>query len=47
MKPNDEREVAEIIWQKLKGTTIPDTYGPKEVKEIIERYWHRAMESEQ
>lgn len=47
MSQSNEREVAEIIWQKLKGTKIPDNYGAKEVKEIIERYWHRAMESEQ
>lgn len=47
MDLKQEREIAETIWQKLKGKKIPDSYTSKEVKDIIERYWHRAMESEQ
>lgn len=39
--------MASIIWRKIKGRELPDSYGESEVLGIIERYWHRAMESEQ
>lgn len=42
-----DREMASIIWRKIKGRELPDSYGESEVNGIIERYWHRAMESEQ
>ena len=41
------REVANQIWQKLKGKSVPDSYSDKECEEILKRYWHKAMESEQ
>lgn len=49
MESNDKswnRAIANIIWQKLKGKDIPDSYTDKEVLEILDRYWHRAAESE-
>ena len=49
MKTNDidfNREIANVIWLKLKGRSLPDSYKDKEVSEILARYWHRAMESE-
>lgn len=42
-----EREIANIIWQKLKGIDVPDRYSDAEIGNILDRYWHRAMESEQ
>lgn len=48
MKANNlSREVADIIWKKLKGRSVPDTYSEKEIEDIVTKYWHRAMESEQ
>jgi len=44
-KFNDE--TSKIIWNKLKGKDIPETYSDKDKEEIVNRYWHRAMESEQ
>ena len=41
------RDIANIIWQKLKGKDVPDRYSDKECEEILQRYWHKAMESEQ
>jgi hypothetical protein len=40
------REVANVIWSKLKGKSVPDAYSDKECEEILKKYWHRAMESE-
>jgi hypothetical protein len=42
-----EREIANVIWQKLKGKKVPDRYTEQECSEILKRYWHKAMESEQ
>lgn len=42
-----ERQIANIIWVKLKGKNIPDSYSEAEVRHILDRYWHKAMESEQ
>ncbi len=44
-KFNDE--TSKIIWNKLKGKDVPDHYSDKDKEEIVKRYWHRAMESEQ
>jgi hypothetical protein len=44
---SEELAVANIIWQKLKGKDIPKNYTEEEIKDIIEKYWHRAMENEQ
>lgn len=40
------KEVANTIWLKLKGIPIPKSYTEKDIESILERYWHRAMESE-
>ena len=42
-----KNEIANIIWQKLKGKDVPASYSDKEIDHIINRYWHKAMESEQ
>lgn len=41
------RQIANIIWQKMKGTNVPDFYTEKDCDDILKKYWHRAMESEQ
>ena len=41
------REVANVIWMKIKGKKVPDSYTDKDCEDILKRYWHRAMESEQ
>ena len=40
-------EIANIIWRKLKGKDVPISYSDREIDHIIDRYWHKAMESEQ
>ncbi len=47
MNASWERQIANIIWNKLKGKDLPDHYSDVEVKNILDRYWHKAMESEQ
>jgi hypothetical protein len=42
-----EREVANSIWLKLKGKFVPVEYSDKDCEDILKRYWHKAMESEQ
>lgn len=42
-----DRQTANKIWQKVKGKSIPETYSDKECEDIVKRYWHKAMESEQ
>jgi len=39
-------EMANIIWLKVKGIPIPDSYSEKDRLEILERYWTRAMNKE-
>lgn len=39
-------EMAEIVWQKVKGYPIPDSYSIEDKLSILERYWTRAMEKE-
>lgn len=41
------RDVANQIWLKLKGKSVPDSYSDKECEDILRKYWHKAMESEQ
>lgn len=41
------RDIANAIWLKLKGKPVPDTYSDKECEDILKKYWHKAMESEQ
>ena len=38
--------MAEIVWQKVKGYSIPDCYSEEDRLSILERYWHRAIEKE-
>ena len=42
-----QREIADIIWWKIKGKPLPTEYREQEVEGIWRRYWHKAMESEQ
>jgi hypothetical protein len=42
-----EREIANAIWLKLKGKSVPNSYSEKECQDILKKYWHKAMESEQ
>lgn len=39
-------EMAEVVWMKVKGYPIPDCYSVKDRLEILQRYWHRAIEKE-
>lgn len=39
-------EMAEMVWMKVKGYPIPDCYSIEDRLGILERYWHRAMNSE-
>lgn len=39
-------EMAEIVWQRIKGISIPDCYSEDDRLHIFERYWHRAIEKE-
>ena len=41
------RDVANVIWMKIKGKAVPEGYTDKDCEDILKRYWHRAMESEQ
>jgi hypothetical protein len=47
MNASFERQIADIIWKKLKGKELPAHYSDEEIRNILDRYWHRAMESEQ
>lgn len=39
-------EMADFIWRRVKGVSIPDCYSEKDRLEIFERYWTRAMDRE-
>ena len=39
-------EMAETVWEKVKGYPIPDCYSVEDRVGILERYWHRAVEKE-
>ena len=41
-----EHEISDIIWIKIKGKLVPEHYSDDDKKNIIDRYWTRAMESE-
>lgn len=49
MKNNEDwdRQVADRIWMKLKGKHVPNEYDIEQCRDILKRYWHKAMESEQ
>lgn len=47
MKTSWNREIANVIWLKIKGTPIPDYYTEKDCADVLQKYWHKALESEQ
>ena len=40
-------EMAEHVWQKVKGYPIPDCYSEEDRIGIFERYYHRAVAQSQ
>ena len=42
-----DRELAEQIWEVVKGRALPKYWTDKDLQEIIVRYWHKAMEKSQ
>jgi glucose-6-phosphate isomerase len=40
-------EMAEHVWQKVKGYPIPETYSVEDRLSIFERYYHRAVSQSQ
>jgi len=40
-------EMAEHVWQKVKGYPIPDCYSEEDRLGIFERYYHRAVSQSQ
>tara|TARA_B100000676_G_scaffold28308_1_gene26261 strand:- start:478 stop:600 length:123 start_codon:yes stop_codon:yes gene_type:complete len=34
-----DREIANIMWLKIKGKPIPEFYSDEDCKQIIYRYW--------
>lgn len=41
-----ELDMAEHVWDKVKGYPIPDCYSVEDRIGILQRYWHRAIEKE-
>lgn len=39
--------MAEDVWQKVKGYSIPDSYSEADRLGIFERYYHRAVSQSQ
>jgi hypothetical protein len=40
-------EMAEHVWQKVKGYPIPECYSEEDRLSIFERYYHRASAQSQ
>ena len=40
-------EMAEHVWQKVKGYPIPECYSEEDRLSIFERYYHRAVAQSQ
>ena len=40
-------EMAEHVWQKVKGYPIPESYSVEDRLSIFERYYHRAIAQSQ
>ena len=40
-------EMAEHVWKKVKGYSIPDCYSEEDRLGIFERYYHRAVAQSQ
>lgn len=38
-----DRELANTIWLIVKGYDLPSSFTEKDIEEIINRYWPRAM----
>ena len=45
-KTNLDKILAEIIWKKVKGTNLPNSFSEKDYDWIIKKYWHRGMEND-
>ena len=41
-----DREIANILWLRIKGKPIPDFYTDEDCEQIIYRYWHKCMEGQ-
>tara|TARA_R100001163_G_C4999382_1_gene149088 strand:- start:624 stop:779 length:156 start_codon:yes stop_codon:yes gene_type:complete len=41
-----DRWLSEEIWWRIKGKAIPEFYTDEDRLDIVKRYWHRAMETE-
>lgn len=41
-----EIEMSEVVWLKVKGIPVPESYSIEDRVGIVERYWHRAMSKE-
>jgi hypothetical protein len=39
-------DMADIVWEKVKGYKIPEYFSVADRVSILDRYWHRAMEKE-
>ena len=42
-----DREIANILWLRIKGKPIPDYYTDEDCEQIIYRYWHKGMEGQE
>ena len=40
-------EMAEHVWQKVKGYPIPESYSVEDRLSIFDRYYHRAVAQSQ
>jgi len=40
-------EMAEYVWQKVKGYPIPDSFSEEDRVSIYETYYHRAVAQSQ
>jgi hypothetical protein len=40
-------EMAEHVWQKVKGYPIPECYSEEDRLSIFDRYYHRAVSQSQ
>ena len=38
-----DRELANTIWLVVKGYDLPSSFTEKDIEEIINRYWSRAI----
>lgn len=40
-------EMANVVWEKVKGYPIPESYSEEDRLSIFERYYHRAVAQSQ